>query len=590
MENLFIEPLEHEKCAMVRVSDDTTKWVKEIISLLLSTFPELSNSALQVSYHQKDANKGFAVASVQGDGFSIPAIISDFQLMPLDVIIINSVMLPLTKEVLLDVMSNGSAFESVAKGRKELTTQVFGSPLSIPTNTTGTNFNTGTLSHNFIDKVSSFVEKRDYDRLIAEITRPEHYAGFVKNETLDVVEKVASLKASSEVDFAEATLANLDIDRQLLVEDELGNKHVKQANSRLDYTWKLPLDVAETMPLKLAHSEPSLEELKPTRLGNTYPIASGILYLTKEGEYYVFDKQAHSQITERVQTFEVAGDMPSMNDYGVFVVDNEATAPFEVVGLQKVAGTGNFEVVGWDGLTRTTYIPLRGITKSAMIPHEEYTNTYYVPGNGKFVKLAGELRVTFEAIDNDLKPNYVERDEAGLYSVSGPGFTKYGETHSLRDLTEMEAKWIAIHCGAVQKDLEKVAKLVPNSHAKLAGDITSPITTTELESIIETAYDKLISEVPDIQTLLVKEAAGLSNKNSVDAILSLGLMNKRNALEYISYLENYEQCLSELAKLLVAARLGMPNTDPYDVKEAMEALAKVIYALKGLKAIVDSTN
>ncbi len=323
--------------------------------------------------------------------------------------------------------------------------------------------------------------------------------------------------------------------------------------------------------------------------GNTYPINEGILYLTKEGEYYVFNQEEHTKIASRVKRFEVEGSMPQMNDYGVFVVGDEATSPFEVVGLQKVAGAGNFEVRGFDGLHHTTYMPLRGIHKEAMIPHEEFDNTYYVPGNGKFVKLAGELQVTFTDIDTDLQKNYIERDDIGLYGVAGPGFTKYGETHKLRDLSEDEAKWAAVHCGATAADIQKMAKLVPNSHVKLTGDIRSPLRTQDLEGVIQTEYDRQIGEVPSFNTLLVKEASTLANKNSVDAILSLGLMNKRNVLEYISYIPQYEQCSSELAKLLVAARLGLPNMDAISIKEAMEGLAQVIYALKGLSSIISTT-
>ncbi len=50
MENLFIEPIEQEKQAMVSVSEDSTKWVKEIIGSLLKSFPELPDTPLQIAY------------------------------------------------------------------------------------------------------------------------------------------------------------------------------------------------------------------------------------------------------------------------------------------------------------------------------------------------------------------------------------------------------------------------------------------------------------------------------------------------------------------------------------------------------------
>ena len=66
-----------------------------------------------------------------------------------------------------------------------------------------------------------------------------------------------------------------------------------------------------------------------------------------------------------------------------------------------------------------------------------------------------------------------------------------------------------------------------------------------------------------------------------------GMLNKRNVMEYIALIPEYEQVLSELAKLLVAARLGLPSVVDTDVKDAMEAFARVVYALKGLASLVE---
>lgn len=586
MDQLFITPREAEKVASVAVSPDSTRWTKEIISSALKSFPELGNVPLQVRYVQKDIAKGAAVASIDADGFSIPAIIADYQLSPLDVIVVNGVMLPLVRETLADLMQNPTAFSNVSKGKKDLTTNVFESPLSVPSEYAGTSY-TATGDSNFIDKVSSFIEKKDYEHILAEIAKPENYAGFVKHDTVDVLEKVSALEVTDVVDFTEAALHNLPIDRQLVVEDSFGNQTVKQANSRLDYVWDITPDSSESQPMKCA-ADSNVNDISDYEPGNTYKINDEILYLTKAGEYYMFESDGMVKIAEDAQTFEVKGTEPNLGDHGCFITGTTSTKPFEVVAVQKVAGAGNYEVKGWDGLKTATYIPLRGINDDSLIPHEEYNDTYYVPGNSKFCKLAGNLHVTFDQIDADIAKNYVERDDIGLYSLVGPGFNKYGETHALRDLAHEEAKWAALHCGANETDLGKVDQLVPNSHVKLAGSIESPITTAELETAVQEHYDNIIGDVPTFKKVLVKEAASLGDKNSVDAILSLGMINKRNIMEYISLLPEYEQVLSELAKLLVAARLGLPSVVDSDVKDAMEAFARVVYALKGLASLVEA--
>ena len=586
MDQLFITPREAEKVASVAVSQDSTRWTKEIISSALKSFPELGNVPLQVRYVQKDLAKGAAVASIDADGFSIPAIIADFQLSPLDVIVVNGVMLPLVRETLADLMQNPTAFASVSKGKKDLTTNVFESPLSVPSEYAGTSYS-ATGDSNFIDKVSSFIEKKDYEHMLSEISKPENYAGFVKNNTIDVLDKISALEVTDVVDFTEAALHNLPIDRQLVIEDSFGNKTVKQANSRLDYVWDVKSDNPDNEPMKCA-ADTNVSDVSDYEPGNTYQIDDEILYLTKAGEYYMFDADGMVKIASDSHTFEIEGTEPNLGDHGVFITGNSATKPFEVTGVQKVAGAGNYEIKGWDGLKTATYIPIRGINDDTLIPHEEYNNTYYVPGNSKFCKLAGNLHVTFDQIDADIAKNYVERDDIGLYSLTGPGFAKYAETHVLRDLTHEEAKWASLHCGANETDLSKVDKLVPNSHVKLAATIESPITTSELETAVQAHYDTIIGDIPTFKKVMVKEAASVADKNSVDAILSLGMINKRNIMEYISLLPEYEQVLSELAKLLVASRLGLPSVVDSDVKDAMEAFARVVYALKGLASLVEA--
>lgn len=589
MEALFIEPKQHEKLALLILPEDSTTWVKEIIGKLLHEFPELSSLSMQVLYHQKDVDKGYAVASVQANnGIVFPAVIHDFKLLPMDVMIHKGTVLPLTRETIFDVAQNPTAFANITKGKKDLSANVFDYPLHLPSDNSSSNFSYGGdgASH-FIDKVSSFVEKSDLEKLLTEVSSPENYAGFVKNETTGVLDKLSSIKPNSLVKFAEATVSKLSTDRQFISTDFYGNSILKQANSNLDHVFETDITgIEHEFSNKFAVGS---EVQKTSSLSNvnTYNTGDGILYLTDAGQYYMFDTD-RTKIAAGIRQFEEEGKVPELGDYGVFVIDDKSTSPFEIVGVQKVAGAGNFEVIGWDGLNKTAYYPLRGIDSEDFLQHDEYDNSYYVPGNAKFVKLAGQLHVSFDSIDNDLKRNYIERDEIGLYSYNGPGFSKYSESNKHRDLTNSEVKWAAIHCGALESDVSKIDSLVKNSHMILKGKIESPKTKADIEKVITAEYDKITAPVKTISSSLAKYAATLADKDSVDAMLSLGLLNKRNVMEYIELLPEYEQILSQMARLLLGARMGLPNVEDGDVKEAMEAFTKVVYALKGLQALITS--
>lgn len=83
---------------------------------------------------------------------------------------------------------------------------------------------------------------------------------------------------------------------------------------------------------------------------------------------------------------------------------------------------------------------------------------------------------------------------------------------------------------------------------------------------------------------LVKEAANLKDKVTVDAVLSLGMLRPRNLAEYVAVLPTFEYALTEIAKLLIAARLGMAGMDVDSIKNCMEGLSEVVIQLHNADA------
>lgn len=64
--------------------------------------------------------------------------------------------------------------------------------------------------------------------------------------------------------------------------------------------------------------------------------------------------------------------------------------PFEIVGMQKNAEIGQWEVQTWDGLRRVAYYPIRPHGDN-FIAHELYKEAFYVPGNAKFIELGDQV-------------------------------------------------------------------------------------------------------------------------------------------------------------------------------------------------------
>ncbi len=124
-------------------------------------------------------------------------------------------------------------------------------------------------------------------------------------------------------------------------------------------------------------------DITPT---NAYKVfgRNDILYVDKNSSYET--KVASSD--KVFSTFDLEGSEPMLGDTGTFIIGDKALNPFEIVSLQKTASVGNYEVVGYDGLQKISYYPIK-TTDTRPIPHDTIKNAYYIPGNAKFVKLSG---------------------------------------------------------------------------------------------------------------------------------------------------------------------------------------------------------
>jgi hypothetical protein len=120
---------------------------------------------------------------------------------------------------------------------------------------------------------------------------------------------------------------------------------------------------------------------------NSYHILDreSTLYMSKTGAHEI----SENPVDKITKCYEVEGSEPNLGDNGTFVMGNNAVNPFEIVSIQKVAGQGNYEIVGYNGFEKISYFPLKGVKKDELIPHDIIKNAFYVPGNAKFIKLEG---------------------------------------------------------------------------------------------------------------------------------------------------------------------------------------------------------
>jgi hypothetical protein len=84
MSKLF-KTKELEKKASVYLEKDSGTWIKSIVSELYAQFPILQKVPIEVQWVKQDTAKGYAVGNIKILNGSVPVIIKDFQLAPLDI-------------------------------------------------------------------------------------------------------------------------------------------------------------------------------------------------------------------------------------------------------------------------------------------------------------------------------------------------------------------------------------------------------------------------------------------------------------------------------------------------------------------------
>lgn len=708
MESLFINKPEFEKKAGSRkfLGQDTNLWVKEIITQFLKEYPALQSEPLTVTWEKTKFDKGYATGklNVPSVGSTVPIIVREWVLLPMDTLNKNGVFLPLNEWTASELFTSKQPFKSVKiEPNSELT--LFSGDGNLQFSPTG---ETSPVSQgegvsqtrdavkvgSFIDRVTN-VDQKDVEKILNEIKEEKLAVHFDANDTSEIVEKLGTIKLAKVENEIEALVKDLNLDISYVYEDTFGNKFLKQANSQVDYTWEIPITEEELDTLKVkatnnegevfkfasyetqevSKSDPTIGDCgyfrtastqtpnicivnitKTADLSEKYAVfncGGGYIAINENYDYYINDKDT----IKLASMFDVMGTNPNIGDYGVWVVGDKASKPFEVESIYKSATPGEYEIVGNRGISKIGYYPIRS-QEEDLIPLDRRYNTdfsaaYYVPGNAKFVKLSKDLskdvaltdshlavkiasiqneygllkvagfnatsgKYQFHVVENTENNEIVKkseyeydvpvsaefitvektkvekeetivkhacgRDTAGLYYFKGPEFSKYAQDHNTRNLNKDEAIWALLHCKGSEEDIRKLAELKYGQEFNVSTNLHAPIPVKDLANTLENAIETFDEFMP-LKKTLVKQAAIMTDKSTVDAMLSLGLINKKNLLEYVSMIPNYEVVLSQLTELLLMSRLGMSGVAEQALSDTIESLSQVVQGLKEIQGV-----
>lgn len=585
MDPLFIKQPEFEKVGRRLLDQDATKWTKQILDEFLTEFPFFMSQSVDLEYKKRDNEKGYAVATIETGGLAVPVLVNNFELSPFDVVYKDGVTLPLTAETLGAITNSDSAFKQVVRPDSDGSNvdMLFQRPIVDlqPSPQFG-------KSASVIDRISDTITAEHKKDLLEKLGDEEVRAGFETNDTVEVLAKVAAVKPRPKSYFKDSLSKVLPRDIQMIEKQGRFNYKATFGNSEIDDP--VVVEMTETQAAKYD---------KLVAVG--HDIEKKAVFSSTKGAAFEIDgynerlvlmnidgirKHAMANIETSSESHckdTFGGEMPQLNDYGTWTDGNKATMPFEIVGMIKSAK--HYEINAFDGTSAKTYIPLRSVDE--ITPHESFDNTYYVPSKYSFVKV-GELT----DIDRDnnkeeqVIANYYTVDDVGLYSLQGPVFDKYAELgHDTNSMTLSEAKWAALQCQASEASITKMASAPNNVRTPFECELVAPKSLDKAAELISGEYEEYSKNIKEIAIDLVKEAATLSDPQSVDAILALNMVTKENVLEFVHQLPVYEQVLSDLAKLVLTVRMGMSTVPEMAVVKAMKGLSTVVEMLRGMVSL-----
>ena len=282
---------------------------------------------------------------------------------------------------------------------------------------------------------------------------------------------------------------------------------------------------------------------------------------------------------------------------GVFYKTNGtsivATVPFNIISEMSVQGQRFFAAKTTDGLE----VQISTVPNQSM-PLMAAQGEIAMPADFKFLPLDNPIQISMG--DNMLKQAQAEsygsmavikafRD--GTVSLSGPVFEKVGSgEHKITD-----GLYYLAAAGCPQNLSLAVMEKAATEQAPVRLFGLQPLYTVDefrKYAADEAAHILSHVQIPERLNLLEevtaismsKEASSMLGVATVDSVLSLNFLNPENIQTYVEHLPQLEESVKVLAKLVLAAQMGLQTVPIEAARRAMEGLDKTIKGLNALKS------
>lgn len=581
------------KTAGARLTSPPAYWDDEISQILIREHPYIPLDRATVTFTRRDDTSGMGtgyVSIVGSPQVSIPIVIKNWELAPLDILIVqrrdtsssseqqsnsmdaNDVM-PLNEDTFRHALDTGSLGEPVPMHQQLQTGHSEdGSSLRLP-------FRGRTVLASVIGATEAQKQK-----LAAALEANRNVLiGFVHNGTGGVIDEWLSAPEPSKT--AVTKIANAPI--------ELPNAVMANLPANLEsFSAKdiLAADVFvsdETMKTAVAIDAIDLFRGTSARwlLFDDSTYARANLDLTGFKLAEADEDKAVAAVLEKTSTAALRlGQTLVFHTGGIF------TAPCKLSRLASFNDQRSVELTLTDDLGVQHRVVLDGRVKEAM--HDDARGTWVLPMATKVLAL-GEYQTLPVMEPGKVASALAKMVPDTLICNAGQwSLTVNNEPFVTATSGEKMA-------GVLNSFVSNADELMKVAHRDGSVRFASRIPETAQELVkqanrlrsLPADFKAACAELSIPLEKAVKLAASIGDPSGVDAVLGAGFLTEDNVAEFVGLADQFEQAVGKLARLLLAIRLGLPGDESATVV-AMKALSRVAERLRsaGIEGTVSDAS
>ena len=628
-DDFFVTPVSFEKTGSELILGDPKNWEHEITKHIYDKMPFIGKFDTTLQFQKKDEQAGFAYGTlVINNALTVPVIISSKNgkpvLAPMDIFNHNGKWLPLNEERLDEILFNHQIFDRVAKPGEEVKKE----DTSLGNYTRPPDSGREIIA-SLLDQVLPTASRYDLEKVLDEIDSNEKIAaGFVSNGTFSAVRKLAAESSKSTDD---KSAINSELPASIIEIEKVAGKYKVTTTS--DYLYAPESITVDSRKIRELFGDSVLKEasingyhiIEDSRNKSNVFISgdlkSGFAEIESDGTYIA--KLAGSNkdgiafinvvdfdldpVSEKIFTNgnvfafqeKIAGKESSTpssrytkeagitGDYGTFIFGQDLKHSIATIPVKlKSVITKTAEGIQMEGETiygKEIQIVCTPLLKTIV----KEAGKYYVPSCMRFIPLGNKASASFNYEDMDKVANLSISNGNNLtikwtgnsYAISGMVETKPDSLDTEHGVDKFAALSALVKLGSTVDEAKLILRRSEADGIVKASGFNHPIQTVARKADTNNGRLKFNT---------VKLAAAMPDEATVDSVLSLNFITPQNIKVFGDYVPQFEECISHLAALLLATRLGLPDIDGQAVKNAKDVIDGVVRELKSMFAVKDT--